>query len=84
MDQLRHKGDEIQQSATSSAGPTNSTSDDNDYCPFELDTPSHERDVACGMDPPRDPPDRQPSPERERPYPRREHHPSELYRRPIC
>ena len=85
LDQLRHRGGEIQQSAIPSAGPTKSTSDDYDFCPFERDNPPPERDVARGVDQPRDPPpDRQPSPARERPYPRRERHPPERYGRPFC
>ena len=85
LDQLRHRGGETQQPATPPAGPTNSSSDDNDFCPFEQDAPPPERDAARGMDPPRDsPPGRQPSPGRERPYPRRERHRPERYGRPIC
>ena len=84
LDQLRHRGGEIQQPATASDGPTNSSSDDIEFYPFEQDAPPAERDAARGMDPPQDPPlDRQPSPVRERPYPRRERHPPERYGRPI-
>ena len=67
MDQLRHRVSEIQQSATPSAGPTNSSIDDNDFCPFEQGAQPPGEGAALGVDPPRDPPpDREPTPERER------------------
>ena len=85
LDQLRHRGGEIQQPAIPSAGFTNSSSDGNDFYPFEQDVPPPERDAARGMGPPQDPPpDRQPSPGGERPYPKRERRPPERYGRPIC
>ena len=62
LDQLRHRGGEIQQPATPSVGPTNSSSDDNDFCPFEQDAPPPEINAARSMDPPRDPPPDGPPP----------------------
>ena len=83
LDQLRHRGAEIQQH-TPSVVPTNCSSDDNDFCPLEQDAPPPERDAALGMDPPRDhPPDGPPSPGRDRPYPRRERHSTKHYGRHI-
>ena len=77
-DQLRHRGSEIQQPATASAGPTNSSVEDEDFYPFEQDAPPPEEDAPPVGDPPRDPPA-----ERERHYPRRERHHPERCGRPF-